>query len=65
MTKSIEVIKAFMYKDFIENDYTVREGLIIIGCIAGHIISTTSIKGADPEEFKQCLFTAVERYLKG
>lgn len=64
MTKSIEVVKAFMYEDFIKNDYTVREGLVIIGCIAGHIISTTSIGGADPEEFKQCLFKTVEAYLK-
>jgi hypothetical protein len=64
MTKSMEVIKAFMYEDFIKNDYTVREALVIIGCIAGHIISTTPRYGADPEEFKQCLFKTVEAYLK-
>lgn len=64
MTKSIDKVKNFIYKDFIENNYTVREGLVIIGCIAGHIISATSIEGADPEEFKQCLFKTVEAYLK-
>lgn len=64
ITRSIEKIKNFIYKDFLKNNYTVREGLVIIGCIAGHIISATSFEDVDPEEFKQCLFKTVEAYLK-
>lgn len=63
--KSIEIIKTFIYKDFIKNNYTVCEGLAIIGCIASHIILQTSLEGEDPEKFKQCLFKAIEDNLKG
>ena len=65
VTKSIDKIKTFIFEDFIENNYTVREGLTIIGCLAGHVIVESSLGVEDFEEYKQCLFNGIESYIYG